>query len=265
MFNKHLTASLSVLLMAVIFLMSCNKNNDILNPEPTSKKIWKIKYSESDSTLFAYTTTGQLHKVIYGGGSSTHTFIYDALHRLAEISSAAGVKHKFIYENNKLRLTENYQGLNKVSESVFEYTGDKITTNTLFTRFDSANGVSVYRPAFKVTYTYNNLGDIIRVAAYQKQVNGSQLYKYSEKVIEQYDNARNPLAVLNYLSLLTIYDIQGRKNILKEKTYDALGNIEETTVNTFQYDNANYPVSGTSTVTPAGGTPFTISSTYFYK
>jgi len=265
MLNKHLVKALSVLLIATISLISCNKKDVFPNPNPVTKKIWKIKYNESDSTLFAYTTTGQLHKVIYRDGTSTHTFLYDASNRIAEISSAAGVKHKFVYENNRLRLTENYQGLNKVSESIFDYTGDKITNNTLYIRFDSANGVSVYRPAFKVTYTYNSTGDATQITAYQKQVNGPQFYKYSEKVIEQYDSAKNPLAVLSYLSLLTIYDIQGSKNILKEKTYDALGNIEETTVNTFQYDDAKNPVSSISTVTPTGGTPFTISCTYYYK
>lgn len=123
----------------------------------------------------------------------------------------------------------------------------------------------MYRPIFKVTYAYNSSGDAVKITAYQKQVNGPQFYKYSERVIEQYDNAKNPLAMLNYLSLVILYDLQGSKNILKEKTYDALGNIEETTVNTFQYDDANNPVSGISRVTPTAGTPFTISFNYYYK
>jgi hypothetical protein len=263
--NKHLITRASAMLIALIFLISCNKKDDLANHNPVSKKLRKIKFTETDSTLFTYTTTRQLHKVIYGSGAPAYTFLYDPSNRIAEISSTTGVKHKFIYENNRLRLAENYLGLNKVSESVFDYTGDKITTNTLYIRFDSANGVTVYRPSFRINYTYNSNGDATRITAYQKQVNGHQFYKYTEKLIEEYDNAKNPLAELSYLSLLTIYDIQGSKNILKEKTYDALGNIEETTVHTFQYDNAKNPVSGISTITPTGGTPFTISRTYYYK
>lgn len=270
--TKHLRTKLSVLLTTALFLFSCNKNNDHPNPgpAPAAKKIWKIKINQTDSALFAYTTTGLLHKVIStdngnGSNTSSFTFQYDATNRITEISSAEGVKHKFVYENNRLRLTENFQGLNKVSENVFEYAGDKIITNTLFSRFDSTNGMSVYRPTFKVTYSYDNNGDVAKVIEYQKQVNGPLFYKLSERVIQQYDNAKNPLAVLNYLTLLTLYEIQGNKNILKQKLYDALGNEEESTVNTFQYDDAKYPISGTSTVTPGGGSPITASLIYYYK
>ena len=269
MHNKHLVKIFSSLLIATIAIISCNKKDVFPNPNPVTKKIWKIKYNEIDSILFTYTASGQLHKVIStsqvgGNPNLTYTFLYDNANRVTEIKGAGG-KHKFAYENNRLKLTENYEGTKKVSENIFSYTGDKITTNTLFYRFINDNGISVYRPIFKTEYSYNNTGDVHTIINYHKQANGSQFYKYGEKVIEQYDNAKNPLAVLYYLNLVTIYDIQGSKNILTEKMYDAMGNIEETTVNTYQYDDAKNPISAICTITPTGGTSFSAAIAYYYN
>jgi hypothetical protein len=63
MLKNNLIITFSVLFTASIFFISCKKH-DIPSPNPVAKKIWKIKTNDSDSTLFAYTTWGELHKVI---------------------------------------------------------------------------------------------------------------------------------------------------------------------------------------------------------
>jgi hypothetical protein len=133
MLKKNLITKISFLFTAAIVFTSCNKDDlHNPNPNPAEKRIWKIKTNDIDSTLFAYTTSGELHKVITteeGSGNDvvTYTFIYTPTSKVSEISSTAGDKHKFVYEGNRLKLTENYVGANKVSENHFEYSDNRVS------------------------------------------------------------------------------------------------------------------------------------------
>ena len=273
MLKNNLITTLSVLFTASILFISCKKDNHpspVPDPDPVSKKIWKIKTNENDSTLFAYTTTGELHKVItteegMGNNVVTYTFIYTPDSKLSEISSTTGLKYKFLYESNTLKLTENYLGANKLSENHFEYSNNKVSAATVLTAFPGNNGGTLYKPTFKTTYTYDAAGQLKKVISYTVNPNTNAPTKVNEKEINQYDNNKNPLGILSPLSMVHIHDIPGEHNIIKETLYGENMQVEEITLNSYVYDKDNYPVTSTSTATPAGGTPSTINFKYYYK
>lgn len=267
--GKFMKAALIIAFGSIAF-SSCKKDHSESVPPPVeAKKLWKVKMNESDSILLAYTTTGELSKVITttdGDGQSltTYTMLYDPSSRLTEISSSDGRKHKFVYENGQLKLAENYQGTKKVSENYFEFANGRIVSNTLFMPLPN-NEVITYKPTFKVSYAYGNSGDVVNTTTYTMNPNGTVLKKYSERIIEQYDDSKNPLSVLKYLTLLSVYELPGNKNILKEKLLDSDGGVEEATINTYVYDAEKNPISATSVLTPAGGSPITTNFKYYYK
>jgi hypothetical protein len=271
MLKNNLIITFSVLFTASIFFISCKKN-DIPgpNPNPVEKKIWKIKTNDSDSTLFAYTTSGELHKVITteeGSGNDvvTYTFIYTPTSKVSEISSTAGDKHKFVYEGNRLKLTENYVGANKVSENHFEYSDNRVSAIIVLTPSPGNNGANLYKLTFKTTYTYAGSGVLKKVTSYAVNPNTNAQTKVNEKEINQYDNNKNPLGILSPLTMARIFEFAGEHNITRETLYDGMGDVEETTLNSYVYDNDKYPVTSTSTITPATGSPTTNNFKYYYK
>ncbi len=270
MLKNNLITKLSLLFAATIFFISCHKDDyPYPIPDTAAKKIWKIKTNDNDSTLFAYTTTGQLFKVITteeGAGNNvvTYTLLYDPGSKVTEISSSTGVKHKFLYEGNKLTFSQNFEGANKVSENYFEITNNRISSNTLMSPFPG-HGAITYKPTFKTTYTYDAAGQLKKVTSYTVNPNTNAQIKVNEKEINQYDNNKNPLGILAPLTLVGIYDLPGEHNIIKETLYDDEGQIKETTVNGYVYDADKYPVTSTSTITPAIGSPTTKAFKYYYK
>jgi hypothetical protein len=273
MVKNKLATTLSVLFSVSIFFISCKKN-DIPgtkpSPNPVAKKLWKIKTNDNDSTLFAYTTTGELHKVIKteeGSGDDvvTYTFIYTPTSIVSEIATSMGEKHKFVYEGNRLKLIENYVGPNKASEYFFEYSDNRLSTTFVRTPSRANNGGPLYNPTFKITYSYDASGELKKVASYAINPNTNAQTKVNEKEINQYDNNKNPLGILSPLTLARAFEFAGEHNITRQTLYNRLGQIEETTMNSYVYDDDKYPVTSTSTLTPNIGSPTTTNFKYYYK
>lgn len=268
--SGNLLKAAVIIALGFMFFSSCKKDQSESNLIPDdAKKVWKIKRNDTDSILLAYTATGELFRVITttdGDGQSltTYTMLYDPASKLTAIGSNDGRKYEFVYEKGQLKLTENYQGAQKVSENRFDFENGRMTSNTLFMPFTN-NEVVTYKPTFKISYAYNSAGDVEKAITYTMNPNGAILKKYSERIIEQYDNSNNPMAVLKYLTLLSIYELPGSKNVLNGKLLDADGTMEEATVNTYVYDSEENAVSSTSLLTPVGGEPIITNFKYYYK
>lgn len=270
--NKQMFTTLLSLLTSVLLLVSCNKDDDYHNPGPgpTTKKIWKIKTNENDSTLFAYTTSGQLHKVIstekgIGDHVVTYTFLYDPTSKVTEISSTIGVKYKFLYEANRPKFTENYVGAKKVSENYFEYTNDRVSSVTVLSPFPGNDNNATYRPTFKTIYSYDGAGNLSKASSYVVNPSTNAQTKINEREINYYDDSRNPLEILATLTLVRIFEIPGKHNIIKETLYDDDGQVEETTQSAYVYDNNKYPMTSTTVITAPGRAPITTNFKYYYK
>lgn len=264
-----------VLAAGIAILAGCNKQpvtriDPVPIPVPAAKKLWKIKSGEHDSTLLAYTTAGELLKVISTKGGPgteplTYTFMYDASSRVTTIYSNTDLTYKFVYEAGQLKLTENYAGSKKVSENYFQYVSNKLSSTTMFKAYPKENGVVTYLPVLETKYTYDVTGHLKKASSYTIDNKTHVLTPVGQKEISQYDNSSNPLSVIRSLTMVSLYEIPGEHNTLREIVYGSDGFLEETTVNHYVYDANDYPVSGISTVTPEGSNPVTKAFAYYYK
>ncbi len=276
--TKKLISKLSILLAGAIILVSCNKNDALKpgpipepapTPTPVTKRLFKITTRDHDSTLFAYTTTGQLFKIISTEGAKageplTYTFMYNPDSTLAEIYTNVNFKYKFVYINNQLSHSENYVNGEKVSENRFTYVGNKISSNVLFTAYPRKDYIT-YKHTFKTTYDYDANSDLKQLVSYALDTGSYAHTKLDEKNIHQYDNSKNPLSIISQLALVSMYEMPGEHNIVKEISLDAEGNVQSSISNTYTYDTDKYPVSRITIETPKDGPVVTRNYKYYYK
>jgi hypothetical protein len=184
---------------------------------------------------------------------------------VTEISSTTGLTFKFRYEANQLTLSETFHAGKKLSENYYQYENNRLGSTTLFSPTAHGNGDVTYKPTFKTTYAYDGSGRVEKFTSYTVNPATLAQTKVSEKQINQYDNSKNPLTMLNSVTLATFFEFQSDNNINKETSFDQDGKVEETTVNSRVYDSNNYPVTNTAVKSPALGVPETTVTKYYYK
>jgi antitoxin component YwqK of YwqJK toxin-antitoxin module len=261
-------AATFILAVASIGFTSCKKDKSGPgnNPGTQTKKITRIEENGITASTFGYNTDGTLKTVTTKLENNTVTFnlTYDAQKRPAEFVSNEGYKAKFIYQNNVLTLTENYEDGEKVSENSFTYENGKVKSNTLLMGYPQEGGNIIYKPVYRSVYTYYANGAVQKVSTYILNPFEDELELQFEYVYQEYDDKKNPLSVMADFSQVLMYQPVNVNNSKIEKLYNALGEIEETTQNVYTYDAAGYPVTLTSTVTPTGEQPTVKNVKFFY-
>ncbi|HYF32429.1 MAG TPA: hypothetical protein VD993_14995 [Chitinophagaceae bacterium] len=264
--NKTLTILLAV---ASIAFVSCKKDRSPGNPgDPggQTKRISRIEQNGNISASFTYNADGTLKTIstAFTDHTVNFAFSYNAQKKVTEFASDEGYKSKYVYINNVLDRTENYEDGQKISENIFTYENNRIKSNTLFTAFPQGNGNILYKPTYRAVYSYYGNGNVQRVATYTidpvtDEVEPEFIYMY-----QQYDGKKNPLAVISDFSQILLYQPIHINNPLLEEMLDGNGTLLESTGHVYTYDAAGYPVTAKSTITPVGGTPTVIDIKYFY-
>ncbi|HEY0677124.1 MAG TPA: hypothetical protein VGD17_02515 [Chitinophagaceae bacterium] len=268
--TSRLFSKSSVLLLAIaaIAFVSCKKDKSGPgNPGNQTKKISRIEENGSTTASFEYNTDGTLKKVstkFDGPQTAVFSFTYDNQKRPIEVASDQGFKSKYVYVNNVLKLTENFEGATKVSENNFAYENGKLKSNTVFTAVPQPGGNTEYHPTYRAVYHYYPTGAVQKVSTYILNPLSGELELMFEYVYQQYDDKKNPLAVMSDFSQVIMFHPIHVNNPLIEKLYGANGIVDETTQNVYTYDAAGYPLTCKSTVTPTGGTPLVKDIKYIY-
>jgi hypothetical protein len=257
-----------ILAVSSIGFTSCKKDKSGPgnNPGTQTKKISRIEENGVTTSSFGYNADGSLKTVTtkLDDHNVTFNFTYDNQKRPLEFVSSEGYKSKFVYQNNALTLTENYDGNEKVSENSFTYENGKVKSNTLFTGYPEPDGSIIYKPTFRSIYTYYGSGAVHKVSTYILNPFSDELELQLEYVYQEYDDKKNPLSVMADFSQVLMYQPVNTNNPKVEKMYNGLGEVEEITQNAYTYDAAGYPVTLTSTVTVTGEQPTVKNVKFFY-
>lgn len=256
------------LAVATLTFSACKKDKSNPTPVPVAKKLSSIDENGHRTASFEYNPDGtlkKLHTSFVQGVTTVFTFTYDNQKRILEVSSDDGTRSKYVYENNVLKLTENFYNNDKTSENNFTYENGRVKSNTLFAPFPQPNGSILYKPAYRTVYDYYANGALQKISTYLRNGNvNDNLELDNEYVYQQYDSKKNPLAVISDFSQALMYHPIHVNNPLSEKMYNGAGQVEETTTHEYTYDAAGYPVTLKSTVTSTGGTPTVINTKFNY-
>ena len=238
------------------------------NPPPSAKKLYKVTINNVDSMVFTYNSSGRLQKLSSTDPVEEHiefNFVYDNAGNVKELSTSAGELYKYVYENGKLRMTENYMDNVKVSENQFVWENSRISSNTVFIGTDGPNGSVVYKPTFKALYTYDAAGVMKSLSTYTINPVTQQTTLVNKRVIDQYDNNINPAVMIEAVNLLSFSEISMPHNILKESLFKEDGSLQESTENSYVFDAAKNIVSAVSTVTEPGRVPTVLNVQFSYR
>lgn len=254
-----------ILAVASIAIAGCKKDK---GPKPVeqTKKISRVEENGQTTATLQYNPDGSLKSMTMDMGildPATFTFTYNAQKKIAEVTTDDGDKTKFIYQSGVLVWAENYQEGEKVSENNFQYENGKMKSNTLLTGYPQGDGSIIYRPTYRTVFHYNANGNAQKVSTYTLD-NNNQLALESEFVYQQYDNKKNPLAVIAEFSQVMMYQPVSVNNAVIEKWQSDNGAVLETTENVYTYDAAGYPTTLKSTVTVPGQTPTVRNVKFFY-
>jgi hypothetical protein len=251
-----------VLAVASLAIAGCKKDK---GPKPVeqAKKISRVEENGQTNASFQYNADGSVKSLTVDQGIPvTFTFTYNAQKKVSEVNTGDGMKSTFVYEGGILKLTENFEDGQKVSENNFVYENGRLKSNTLFTGFPEGNG-TVYRPTYRRVFHYNANGNVQKVSIYALD-DDEQLALESEFVYTQYDNKKNPLTAIADFSQAVLYEPISVNNPLTEKWQSPNGAVLETTQNEYTYDAAGYPVTLKATTTPQGGAATVRNVKFFY-
>jgi hypothetical protein len=256
-----------VLLAAGVALTSCKKDKSKpTDPTTATKKITRIEENGNTSATFTYNADGTVKTVSMNdnGTSTVFTFSYTAEKKPSEVVNTDGLKAKYIYEGAGLKMIENYDENQKVSENHFTYENGRVKSNTLFLGFPTGGGNITYTPVHRNIYQYSATGALEKVSTYELDDQGNQLILAQEYVYAQYDVKKNPLTVLSDFSAVIFQQPVHSNNPVVEKMLSETGAVVETTNNVYTYDASGYPVTCTSTSTFVGGQPTVTNLKFFY-
>lgn len=257
-----------ILFAASIALVSCKKNKSNPGPDPVtqSKKITRIEENGQTSATFTYNANGSLKAVSMSdnGANTVFTFSYNAQNKPSEVVNTDGLKAKYIYENGGLKMIENYEDNQKISENHFTFENNRVKSNTLFIGFPGGGGNVTYLPMQRSIYHYSAAGALEKVSTYEADDVDGTLKLTQEYVYTAYDAKKNPLTVFSDFSAVIFQQPVHTNNPVQEKILSETGAVVETTNNVYTYDAAGYPLTCTSTSTFTGGQPTVTNLKYFY-
>lgn len=263
--------SAMVLAVASLAFASCKKDKKNPgggnNPGEVTKKITRIEENGLTTATFEYNADGTLKKAsatVSPGNTTNFAFTYNAQKKVSEFSSDQGYKAKYVYMNGVLDRTENFEDGEKVSESIFTYENGKVKSNTMFTAFPEGNGDIVYRPSYRVVYSYHANGNVKKAETYVLKNGTLQLELEQTAIFIQFDNKKSPFAPLAEFAQILMYQGIQINNPIEEELVDAEAGLIETTMHQYTYDAAGYPTTAKSTVTFGGGAPTVINTKFFY-
>lgn len=270
--SMTIKVSAMILAIASLVFVSCKKDksgpdNPGNNPGNPTKRISRIEENGITSATFEYNPDGTLKRIssVTSPDHTTHfTFTYNAEKKVTEFVTDEGYKAKYVYINGKLDRTENYSDGEKVSESVFTYENNRIKTNTLFSGFPQGGGTVFYKPTYRAVYSYFGNGNVMRIEIQALNRQSGEMEVKQIHMYHQYDNKKNPLAVLSDFSQIVLYQPAHINNPLAEELLDANGGFLESTNNVYTYDDAGYPVTLKTTIKDESGVPNVINVKFFY-
>lgn len=240
-------------------------------PEPAGKRLVKVQEGTEDFTAFEYYPDGKLKKVTtsynYGSGPlvSAYNITYDDGGKIEEVHSDEGFTTYYIYDGDKPVLTELWADTGKlVQVNFFVYDGDRLQKHSLFVPEEPGAGTTL-RQLQETQFSYYSNGNLRESVLYGRSPATGNLEKFQVHKYDQYDTRINPYRSLGDFGLVCFRYVN-TVNSLKELLYDRHDVLQETTENTFTYDDEGYPLSNIQKITPGDSAfPTTINITYTYQ
>ena len=259
----------AIIAVASLAFVSCKKDKKGPdNPGNQSTKITRIEENGLVTGKFEYNADGTLKKAIVitsPGNETVFSFSYNAEKKVSEFTNDQGYKSKYVYANGVLRLTENFQNGVKVSENNLTYENGRIKSNTSFTAFPQGGGNTVYKPTYRVVFTYFPSGNVDKAQYFSVDPDTNEetlefAYRY-----KQFDDMKSPTSLVADFARILFYQPIHKNNPLLEEFLNSDGIVEETTTYEYTYDaTTGLPLTGKSTTNVVGGTPFVINVKFFY-
>ena len=259
----------AIIALAGIAFVSCKKDKKGPdNPGNQSTKITRIEENGQVTGRFEYNADGTLKKAISitsPGSETIFTFSYTADKKVSEFTTDEGYKSKYVYANGVLRMTENFEDGVKVSENNLTYENGKIKSNTHFTAFPQGGGNVVYKPTYRVVFTYYANGNVEKAESFSVDPDTNEetldfAYRY-----KQFDDKKSPTSLLQDFAQVLFYQPVHKNNPLLEEFIGSDGIVQETTTYEYTYDAiTGLPLTGKSTTHVTGGGTNVINVKFFY-
>lgn len=255
----------TIVLASAAFLVSCQKDDLNISPQPFPSRIEKISM-DNDLMTLNYDAGGRVSTVslpdqIQGGATPVEfTISYDAASRITKLSNGTDYTITPVYENNEL---SRVQATNASNETIYvtdyEYLNGFLKSAVV--KVDDGSGGLTN--GLKFIYLYDANGNVSKTQMYIGHFGGSDwLYVGSQEFT--YDNKVNPLKNIKSLLQILLLNISGN-NILTDKSLDVTGQVEQTQTFTYTYNSQNLPVSATVQILETGSAPVSKQVRYTYK
>lgn len=220
-----------ILAIAFFFLQSCSSgdNTSSNNSSNSNEEVLLKRSLDEGINEYIYENGNKLSKIVHGmGGYDKFTYSGNLITKVEWVDDKGviGVISTYSYNtNNKLIERREYtaQSLESVSQYIYNSDGT-VTINSKSRR--SSNGVDSWNESIDKNY-FDKDGNLIKT----EDGYGTTLFFY--------DNKNWPLK--NVAGVYILY--QSKNNIIKETHSNTYGNSNTTW--TYEYNNLNYPVSGT--------------------
>ncbi len=239
-----------------LLLQSCSPsdNNESSSNPSNIVLLKKVVNSDGESNL-SYNGT-KLTKITFTrGGYVNITYSGDLITKMEWFSSnnVSEQRNEYSYSSNKLTQVKLYSTNNKLEEmSAITYNSDGSITD-LQSRY---NGGTLPTPNITYKKYFDSVGNLIKQEQYGNNILAATIYYTYDAKNSPYKNITgwsNLLPSLGANSLPT-------NNLISEKnSTNGTPQITTKTINTYQYNNQDFPISKTSTTYGQ-----TSTETYYY-
>jgi len=246
--------SLSVLLFAALFAISCSKSSDTATPEPVKAeptvlltKVTNVTPNSQDNgkvqAQFIYNgkqlVQADINQQVNGSFSESHYFIYNAQGQLTNSS----ITHPSANANNPLTATASYSG-NTITNVKFFKVGNVLQSDHTFTYTDGKL-TKWYDPSqVEIVYSYNSTGNNNKQVMNEYTAGRPNGYTITTDYLtfDSKHNVTTALPIWTYFLASGInwnVDVPGINNVLTAKS----GTSNETY--TYEYNSNGYPTKVT--------------------
>jgi hypothetical protein len=259
--------TLRTLVAATIFsaalFTSCTKD-DATPDAGEAKKLAKIEYADGSYEAISYGSNGSIETVTSfdnsgQGQTEKYHFAYSGS-LLSEIKSDDASKFIYTYNGQQLVRIDYYNSAGEnTTRYEYGYTNGKVTGVNVF--MNTGGGLPA-NPNYRYEQEFLDNGNLKKMTLFFRTSGSNQFTKFSESVIEQYDDKYNTSILFENNPFLPLRLSQN--NPLLEKHYNAAGNLTETVSHTYTYDDKGNPLTRKTTTQTPGTVDLVENAQFFY-
>ena len=257
--------SILLLLTAILFITSCQKENDEPRhiPSPPTSAITEFKNGE-EFIRFEYNADGTVKKATVSSELNTNGNIvdynisYNPEKKIATVETSAGERIVPVYENGSLTRADVFEGVQRTGFINYLYQDGLLKRVTLYYGLNTQ-----YEPFFELNFTHNDKGNTTETVAMAATGVPGQLVRMGH-VIYTHDAKVNPLYVHKDLLTLLLQSVS-KNNTIQEDHFDSNLALEERYVYTYSYKANGLPNHAEVKKGLPGQDPVTSQLEFIYK